>query len=105
MPRACSWYKQRAAISLISHQFVAALALDDSFSSVYCLLTLHVWICLAKLRCVGDDGRKVSQVICHTFPPPYSSRLQVLFDNVWDDMMHEIRLKGVTNACQARGAW
>ena len=44
------------------------------------LVSLHVWMCLARLRADGSDGAKLSQE---------------LFDNFWDDMMNEIRHKGV----------
>merc|ERR1712086_139463 len=54
-----------------SPELAAALGLDDSFSSRYVLLVIHIWMCLAKLRNVGGDGRELSQI---------------LFDNFWDDM-------------------
>jgi len=64
-----------------SPELQKALGLDDSFSSMYTLLTLHVWMCLAKLRSSGPDGKQLSQS---------------LFDNFWDEMVIEIRAKGVT---------
>ena len=59
---------------------LVAMGLEDSFNSRYVLLTVHIWLCLMKLRSVGPDGKKVSQT---------------LFDNFWDDMVSEIRLAGV----------
>jgi len=63
-------------------ELAEALGLDDSFESRYRLLSLHIWMCLAKLRCChGEyDGRKMAQI---------------LFDNFWDDMQMEIRKKQV----------
>lgn len=55
-------------------------------------------MCLAKLRSVGSDGRQLSQVIAssrHAACVTHCCAWQQLFDNVWDDMMIEIRDKGV----------
>lgn len=59
---------------------VDALGLSDEFVARFELLSLHIWMCLARLRMSGPDGTKLSQE---------------LFDNFWDDMMNEIRAKGV----------
>jgi len=67
-------------------KLVHALALDDEFVSRFELLSLHVWMCLARLRMDGADGAKQSQE---------------LFDNFWDDMMNEIRAKGVPTTAHA----
>lgn len=61
-------------------KLVQALGLSDEFVSRFELLSLHIWMCLARLRMDGKTGSKLSQE---------------LFDNFWDDMMNEIRAKGV----------
>lgn len=63
-----------------SKELASDLGLDDSFSSDFCLLSLHIWMCLGKLRAHGSDGQHLAQT---------------LFDNFWDDMVVVIRSKGV----------
>jgi len=62
---------------------IAALGVVDDnaeFLLRFECVSLHVWMCLVRLRMEGDEGRKLSQE---------------LFDNFWDDMVNEIRHKGV----------
>jgi len=59
---------------------IAALGVGDVFLARFECVSLHVWMCLVRLRMEGDEGRKMSQE---------------LFDNFWDDMVNEIRHKGV----------
>merc|ERR1711865_578486 len=61
-------------------QLIGALDVNDTFLARFECVSLHVWMCLVRLRMEGDEGRLMSQE---------------LFDNFWDDMVNEIRHKGI----------
>ncbi|BHF64885.1 Ubiquinol-cytochrome-c reductase complex assembly factor 1 [Sparganum proliferum] len=42
-------------------EFVAKLSLPDTFQSWFSLTTLHIWMCLVRLRREGQEGRILKQ--------------------------------------------
>ncbi|KAL7065183.1 hypothetical protein AAHC03_05114 [Spirometra sp. Aus1] len=42
-------------------EFVTKLGLPDTFQSWFSLTTLHIWMCLVRLRREGQEGRILKQ--------------------------------------------
>eukprot|EP00238_Polyblepharides_amylifera_P011004 CAMPEP_0196594464 /NCGR_PEP_ID=MMETSP1081-20130531/78471_1 /TAXON_ID=36882 /ORGANISM="Pyramimonas amylifera, Strain CCMP720" /LENGTH=213 /DNA_ID=CAMNT_0041918745 /DNA_START=433 /DNA_END=1074 /DNA_ORIENTATION=+ len=59
-------YREIAA-QATNETFFKALKLENDFRPQFALLTLHVWLVLARLRKEGDDGRLLGQALYDIF--------------------------------------
>ncbi|KAK9819883.1 hypothetical protein WJX72_003560 [[Myrmecia] bisecta] len=57
-----------------------ALGLENKFPARYAMLSLHVWMCLVRLRAEGDDGKDLAQM---------------LYENFTDDVEKRVHAEGV----------
>lgn len=61
-------------------EIFAALKLEKDFRSQFALMSLHIWLCLARLRAEGKDGKEMSQA---------------LYDIFWEDIERRVYAAGV----------
>lgn len=57
-----------------------AFGLEENFANKYALLSIHIWLCLVRLRSEGKEGKELAQL---------------LYENFTDDVEIRVRAAGV----------
>ena len=72
-------------ILLVDIKLAAAFGLEQNFAGKYAMLSIHMWLCLVRLRAEDQEGKQLAQI---------------LYENFTDDVEVRVRAAGVkVQAC------
>ena len=66
------------------------MKIEKDFRAQFAMMSLHIWLCLRRLRDEGKDGKEMSQA---------------LYDIFWEDVERRVYAAGVRTMIVAAGWW
>ena len=75
----CLLLSPTSCISLLvkhDNEVAAAFGLEQNFAGKYAMLSIHMWLCLVRLRAEGQEGKQLAQILYEDFTDDVEIRVR-----------------------------